>query len=324
MKRPPRDQLIAEFLEYLEIERGRSNATIRNYQFYLGRFFTFARGKQKSFSVSQITAPLLRQYRLWLNRATDNRGRPLKNSTQNYHLIALRTFLKYLAKRDIASLTPEKIELAKQSQRHIEYLEGSDLSKFLDAPLEADEPEVIRYRDKAILELLFSTGLRVSELVSLKKNQINLDKDEFSVRGKGDKPRIVFVSQQAKHWLKEYFSRRRDTSPFIFVSHDRAGEKRHTADAIVGEAEHLTARSVQRSVKKYAARVGITKRITPHTLRHSFATDLLTNGADIRSVQTLLGHSSITTTQVYTHIADQHLKEVYKAFHSKGRQGKKS
>ncbi|MFA6534193.1 MAG: tyrosine-type recombinase/integrase [Patescibacteria group bacterium] len=329
MKTPPA-QLVTEFLEYLEIERGRSQATIRNYAFYLGRFFNFARSKDKKFTATDISADLVRQFRLFLNRAVDDHGQTLKKSTQNYHLIALRTFLKYLAKRDIKSLAPEKIELAKASQRQIEYLEGSDLERFLAAPLAAEEKEIIKLRDKAILELAFSTGLRVSELVNLKKDSINLDKEEFSVRGKGDKLRIVFLSNQAKHWVKQYLAARRDMSPYMFVSHDKAGESRVRSTEYRGrssesradklkDGEHLTARSVQRLIKKYAKMAGIAKRITPHTLRHSFATDLLTSGADIRSVQTLLGHSSITTTQVYTHIADQHLKDVYKAFHGRKR-----
>lgn len=331
MKVPP-DKLITAFLEYLEIERGRAQATIRNYAFYLQRFFGWAKEKNKKFTVIDIDSDLVRQYRLFLNRAVDEKGRNLKKSTQNYHLIALRTFLKYLAKNDIKSLTAEKIELAKQSQRQIEYLEGSDLEKFLEAPLVADEKEIIKKRDKAILEIAFSTGLRVSELCGLRQDQVNLQKDEFTVRGKGDKLRIVFLSNQAKHWVKQYLDARKDSSPYLFVSHDKASKSREHENiktplrfASAGQAlkqegaEHLTPRSVQRLIKRYSKMAGITKRITPHTLRHSFATDLLTSGADIRSVQILLGHSSITTTQVYTHIADQHLKDVYKAFHDKKR-----
>ncbi len=318
MPKPAEDKLITQFLEYLEVERGRSDATLRNYGFYLKRFFAWARQKQKSFGVKDISAPLIRQYRLYLNRLTTDSGESLKKSTQNYHLIALRTFLKFLAKNDITSLAPDKIELAKQSSRHIEYLEGSDLSRFMESPLQADEPEIIQLRDKAILETLFCTGLRVSELVSLRKDGINLSKDEFTVRGKGDKYRIVFLSNQAKHWIKKYLEARRDTSSYLFIGHDRAQQQRLQGDEIAGQ-EHLTPRSVQRLVQRYAKLAGITKRITPHTLRHSFATDLLTSGADIRSVQAMLGHASITTTQIYTHIADKHLKEVYKAFHGKQR-----
>jgi site-specific recombinase XerD len=327
MKRE-KDNLITNFLEYLEVERGRSQATIRNYTFYLQRFFVWAKSKNKSFTVAEVDTDLIRQYRLFLNRVADERGRNLKKSTQNYHLIALRTFLKYLAKHDVKSLAPEKIELAKTSQRQIEYLEGGDLEKFLEAPFQIKEAEIIQKRDKAILETLFSTGLRVSELVNLKKDQINLTKDEFTVRGKGDKLRIVFLANQAKYWIKQYLELRRDDSPYIFVGHDRAAKsrkqenKKTTKQETNEEVEHLTPRSVQRLIKKYSKIAGITKRITPHTLRHSFATDLLTSGADIRSVQALLGHASITTTQVYTHVADQHLKDVYRAFHGKKRNKK--
>ncbi|MFA5075966.1 MAG: site-specific tyrosine recombinase/integron integrase [Patescibacteria group bacterium] len=327
--------LVTNFLEYLEIERGRAQATIRNYDFYLQRFFNWAKSKNKSFKIEDVDSSLIRQFRLWLNRATDDHGKNLKSSTQNYHLIALRSFLKYLAKNDIRSLAPEKIELARQSERHIEYLEGSDLERFLAAPLQINKVEIdqdgndyianiIPLRDKAILEMLFSTGLRVSELVHLQKDQINLAKEEFTVRGKGDKPRVVFISNQAKFWLRRYLATRRDGSDYIFVSHDRANKSRVPSPESRGveEVSFLTPRSVQRLIKKYARLAGITKKITPHTLRHSFATDLLTSGADIRSVQSLLGHASITTTQIYTHITDKHLREVYKAFH--GRQRKKS
>jgi len=295
-------KLIQQFLEYLEVERGRSINTIQNYDFYLRRFLGFAKIK----SPAQITMNLVRRYRLWLNRQQDSKEEPLKKSTQNYHLIALRSFLKYLAKQDIKSLAPEKIELAKQPERQVEFLEGDDLEKLLEAPLKTKEAKIIQLRDKAILELLFSTGLRVSEAAKLKKEQINLKKDEFTIRGKGDKLRVVFLSNQTKHWLKQYLEARRDLSPSLFVRADKAKGKK--------EPENLTPRSIQRLIKKYAKAAGITKTVTPHTMRHSFATDLLINGADIRSVQSMLGHASITTTQIYTHITNQQLKEIYKAF----------
>ncbi len=298
-------KLIQEFLEYLEIERGRSINTVQNYDFYLRRFVSWAKIK----SPSQVELELIRRYRLWLNRETDHQGRPLKKSTQNYHLIALRSFLKYLAKRDIDSLAPEKIELAKMPERQVDFLEGSDLERLLEAPLKTDEKKIIQLRDKAILEMLFSTGLRVSEIAKLKRDQINLQKDEFTIRGKGDKLRVVFLSNQTKHWLKQYLDTRKDLADSLFVRHDRAKGKT--------EPENLTPRSIQRLVKKYSKAAGITKHVTPHTMRHSFATDLLINGADIRSVQAMLGHSSITTTQIYTHITNQQLREVYKSFHQR-------
>ncbi len=316
------NNLIRQFLEYLEVERGRSLNTIQNYNFYLERFSNWA----KINSPSQITTELVRNYRLWLNRQTKHAGsprfggeadQPLKKSTQNYHLIALRSFLKYLAKRDIKTLSPEKIELAKMPERQVEFLEGDDLERLLEAPLKTKEAKIIQLRDKAILELLFSTGLRVSELANLKKDQINLKKDEFTIRGKGEKLRVVFLANQTKYWLKLYSEARRDLSPSLFVRADRAKGKK--------EPENLTPRSIQRLIKKYSKAAGITKKVTPHTMRHSFATDLLINGADIRSVQAMLGHSSITTTQIYTHITNQQLKEVYKTFHQRGktREGKK-
>lgn len=303
---PLLQKYIREFLEYLEIERGRSSRTVRNYDFYLKRFASWA----KNPSPSDINKEMVRKYRLWLNRSVEGREEEtLKKSTQNYHLIALRSFLKYLAKRDIESLAPEKIELAKQTTRTVEFLEDDELQRILLQPKKISEG-LVMLRDQAILETLFSTGLRVSELSSLEVEQVNLDKGEFSVRGKGDKPRVVFLSEGAKEALKKYIDTRADTSPFIFVSHDRAKAGR-------AEQGSLTPRSIERIVAKYAKAAGITKRITPHTLRHTFATDLLRSGADIRSVQAMLGHASITTTQVYTHVTNKQLKEVHKKFHGK-------
>ncbi|MFC1663508.1 site-specific tyrosine recombinase/integron integrase [Patescibacteria group bacterium] len=301
-----------DFLEYLEIERNKSKATINNYSFYIKRFISWA----KIDNPVAIDENLLRQYRLWLNRQVAAKGSYLKKSTQNYHLIALRAFLKYLARRNVKTLSPEKIELARQDERQIDFIEGDDLERFLSIPLATKGPKTIMARDKAILELLFSTGLRVSELAALKIDSINLKKDEFSIRGKGGKIRIVFMSEPAKYWLKSYLDQRHDTSLALFVRHDRAKSKE--------TPEPLTARSIQRLVKRYAKAAGITKEITPHTLRHSYATDLLMNGADIRSVQSLLGHASITTTQIYTHITNRQLREVYKAFHARRRKNKKS
>lgn len=326
---------MGDFLDYLEIEKGRSLTTRRNYDFYLRRFLNWAKdnGAQKP---QQITDEVIRQYRLWLNRLLVA-DKPLLRNTQNYHLIAIRVFLKYLAKRDIKTLAPEKIELAKQPERQVEFLEGGDLERLLEAPLKVPPPQsspsageggnfsplqrrgetkrgdnTPQLRDKAILELFFSTGLRVSELASLTREQVNLNKDEFTIRGKGSKLRIVFLSQQAKYWLKQYLGKRSDASLALFVRHDRAA-KRAT------DSQPLTARSIERLIQHYALAAGITKKVTPHTLRHSFATDLLKNGADIRSVQAMLGHASITTTQIYTHITNQGLRDIHKAFHGKTR-----
>ena len=312
------DKIINQFLEYLEVEKGLSLITVKNYSFYLRRFAEFAKNQGAS-SPAKVSKDLVHKYRLWLNRlnlpagkAGNAKGQGLKKNTQNYHLIALRGFLKYLVKNDIKSLEPEKVELAKQEQRRVDFLEGSDLERILEAPLKIELPEIIKKRDKAILELFFSTGLRVSELCKLKIENINLKKDEFTVRGKGAKLRVVFLSEEAKRAIEEYLKFRHDVNPYLFVSHDKAASGR-------GEQAGLSPRSVQRLVEKYAKAAGITKEVTPHTLRHSYATDLLMNGADIRSVQAMLGHASITTTQVYTHITDQQLRDVHKAFHGRKR-----
>ena len=301
---------LTQFLEYLEIEKNRSQLTVRNYDFYLHRFLEFA----KISSPAQITLEKVRQFRLYLNRLAVN-GKPLKKSTQNYHIIALRSFLKFLAKRDVKALAAEKLELMKIGERSVDFLEGSDLERVLDAPLKAKSAEVIRLRDRAILELLFSTGLRVSELANLKTEAINLKRDEFTVRGKGDKPRVVFLSNQARLAISKYLAERMDQSPYLFVSHDRAARAREGAK----EEKPLTPRSVQRMVEKYSRAAGLTKHVTPHTLRHSYATDLLMNGADIRSVQAMLGHASINTTQIYTHVTNRQLRDVHKAFHGRQR-----
>lgn len=320
------NQLVRQFLEYLEVERGRSRRTIENYQFYLGRFDQWAlqRGVR---STIDITQDLVREFRLWLNRFRDRDGQELKKNTQNYHLIALRAFLKYLSKRDIKTLQPEKIELGKMPDRQVEFLETEDLDRILKAPLVqgSDAKEsgsgIVALRDKAILEMLFSTGLRVSELAGLKRTEINSKKEEFTIRGKGQKLRVVFMSESARAGLKKYLEARKDVSPYIFVRHDRARKIKNVKLKIKNDGDGLTPRSIQRLVEKYARASGITKRITPHTLRHTFATDLLRNGADIRSVQSLLGHSSITTTQIYTHVTDTQLRQVHQSFHGKRRPG---
>ncbi len=310
-------QYLRPFLEYVEIEKGRSALTVRNYQFYLERFIQYA----KDPLASDVDYEMVRQYRLYLNRLEDSKRATLKKSTQNYHLIALRSFLKYLARHDVETMAPEKIELAKQGTREVSFLDAKDLERLLEAPMLAIAPEIIQTRDRAILELFFSTGMRVSELASLKKNSINFERDEFSVRGKGDKVRVVFVSQQARHWTKKYLEIRNDDHDALFIRHDRAtpagAKKQKDEEDGVGP---LTPRSIERLVHRYSVIAGIPKKVSPHTLRHSFATDLLMNGADIRSVQAMLGHSSITTTQIYTHVTNQQLRDVHSAFHAKTRE----
>jgi len=303
---------INHFLEYLEVERGLANNTLISYRFYLQRFAAFATIHNVT-KPSQISQELIHRYRLQLNRLANRDHDNLKKNTQNYHLIALRQLLKYFSKNNIESLDSDKVELSKQDQRQVSFLEGYDLAAFLQAPLSIkNSSKLVKLRDRAILELLFSTGLRVSELARLKINDLNLKKVEFTVRGKGSKLRLVFLSDDAKATIRTYLEARQDTEPFLFVSH---GKINQDSSPLYG----LTPRSIERLVAKYALAAGITKKVTPHTLRHSFATDLLIGGADIRSVQQLLGHASITTTQVYTHVTDQQLRQVYQNFHDKNR-----
>jgi site-specific recombinase XerD len=289
-----------EFLEHLEIERGRSLKTVENYDHYLNRFFDFGTIRNPA----DITDDTVRTYRLWLNRQPSAPGGrdTLKKRTQNYHLIALRVFLKYLAKRGIPSLPAERIELAKVGERHLDLISSEELARIMKAP---DANELKGLRDKAILELLFSTGLRVSELCSLPRD-LDINKDEFSIRGKGEKVRVVFISDEARQAVKRYLEKRTDMHDALFVSH-----------RLKNAPTPLTPRSIERMVRHYATKAGVSKKVTPHVIRHSFATDLLENGADLRSVQMLLGHANIATTQVYTHVTDKHLKEVHKKFHRK-------
>jgi site-specific recombinase XerD len=302
--------LITDFLEYCELEKGHSDLTIRNYDHYLRRFLDFV----GDIGPGDIALELVRNYRLFLNRFKDEHGQPLEKITQNYHIIALRAFLKYLAKRDIKSLPTEKVELADVKRKTIEFLELEELERLFEATNQEKE-EFIKLRNRAILETLFSTGLRVSELTKLSCNKINLKREEFSVQGKGGKTRVVFLSDSAKYWLERYLEKRTDNFEPLFIR-----MVKNVKDITEGEKLRLTPRSIQRLIQKYAKIAGILdKKVTPHTLRHTYATDLLMSGADIRSVQTMLGHSSITTTQIYTHITDKQLREVHKAFHGKRR-----
>ena len=309
MKQSELEKFKTQFLEHLEVEKNRSRLTIRNYDLYLQRFIKFA-ASQAIHSPSDIDLDLVRNFRLMLNRFTDQHKNALKLQTQTYHIIALRSFLKYLARRDIKTLAAEKLELPKTPARQVSFLESDDLEKLFKAT-EHETDELRRFRDRAILEVLFSTGLRVAECSDLKRSQINLKKDEFSVKGKGDKIRIVFLSDTAKNALKKYLDKRSDNSPALFV--------RHSEHLDITNQAPLTTRSIQRLLKKYAMLAGITIKISPHTLRHTMATDLLQAGADLRSVQEILGHSSITTTQIYTHITNRRLKEVHHRYHGKFR-----
>lgn len=290
MKGSNLQDLKQQFLEYVEIEKGRSLSTVRNYDQYISRFFDYTKVKK----ADDITDEVVRNFRLWLNRQAarpeQGKNETLKKRTQNYYLIALRSFLKYLAKQGVKSLPPDRIELAKVAERSLDLINLDDLERLLQAPGD-------NMRDRAILELLFSTGLRVSELCSL-PSDINLKVDELSVRGKGEKVRVVFISDEARAIVKQYMDKAPNLGAYLF---------------------NLTPRSIERIVRHYATKAGISKKVTPHVLRHSFATDLLRNGADLRSVQMLLGHANIATTQIYTHITDAELKNIHKKFHGKGR-----
>lgn len=292
-----------DFLEYLEIEQNRSQKTIENYDHYLTRLIDYA-GEIK---VNDINTELIRKWRLWLNRLGTNVSDELQKTTQNYHLIALRSFLKYCAKRDIPALPADKIELARTTRKQVTFLTPEEVERMFD---QAKLDTLPGLRDRAILELLFSSGLRVSELVGLNRDHINLKRREFMVRGKGQKDRPIFISEQASTWVQQYLDKRTDTAQPLFIRY--SGKK---AVDTSGDYQRLTTRSVQRMVARYALLAGITKHVSPHTLRHSFATDLLMNGADLRSVQALLGHSNISTTQIYTHVTDPHLKSVHEKFH---------
>ncbi len=292
-----------DFLEYLEIEQNRSQKTIANYDHYLTRLSDYA----GDITVTDINDELVRKWRLWLNRLGTNTSDELTPTTTNYHLIALRSFLKFCAKRDIPALTADKIELARTKRKQVTFLNEEELQQVFTQP---DITTLGGLRDRAILELLFSSGLRVSELVGLDREHINLKRREFMVRGKGQKDRPIFISAEAADWLQKYMDMRKDNTRPLFIRF--SGNKKVD---LSGNYHRLTARSVQRLVAHYALLAGITKHVSPHTLRHSFATNLLMNGADIRSVQAMLGHSNIATTQIYTHVTDPHLKSIHEQFH---------
>lgn len=299
-------EALTDFLEHLEVEGGRSPKTIANYQLYLERFIDFA----GDITVDKITSEVIRRYRLWLNRyKNETTNEELSLITQSYHLIALRGFLTYLSRRNITSLAADKIILPKTARKQVTFLQYDEVVRIINQIPTNTEAGL---RDRAIVELLFSSGLRVSELVNLNRDHINLSRREFMVRGKGQKDRPVFISKSAAEHVSSYLDARTDSLPALFLSYSR----RNAAPNLSGDYRRLSARSIQRMISQYARLAGITKHVSPHTMRHSFATDLLMNGADLRSVQSLLGHSNISTTQVYTHVTDQHLKDIHERFHS--------
>jgi site-specific recombinase XerD len=297
------EEAVGKFLEYLELEQNRSSKTIRNYSHYLNRLSDYA-GEIK---LSDIDEELIRKWRMWLTRLGTNTSDEMSKVTQNYHLIALRSFLKFCSKRGYNALPADKIELARTKRPQVTFLTPEELERLAAQP---KTDTLNGLRDRAIVELLFSSGLRVSELVGLDRDHINLKRREFMVRGKGQKDRPIFISPEAADWIGQYLDKRQDNAKPLFIRY--SGTKKVDNS---GNFSRLTARSIQRMVARYALLAGITKHVSPHTLRHSFATDLLMNGADLRSVQAMLGHSNISTTQIYTHVTDPHLKAVHERFH---------
>ncbi len=304
--------LITEFLENLQLERNVSPLTLRNYQHYLNRFTLWLDQASPTLlnDPAKINADCIRRYRIFLSRLQDEQGLTLKRITQNYHLIALRAFLRYLVKKDIAALAPEKIDLGKAESRSLNFLNREQLFRLLNQP---DTTTAQGLRDKAMLELLFSTGLRVSELVKLNRDKIDFKSREIGIIGKGNRPRVVFISDAAANWLQQYLKYREDKYKPLFVRY--SGKKSREGQG--EEGIRLSARSVQRAVEKYVRQAKLPIKITPHGIRHSFATDLLTAGADLRAIQEMLGHKNISTTQIYTHVTNPQLKEIHKKFHGK-------
>lgn len=303
------ERKINEFLEYLEVEKGCSPLTLRNYKHYLGRLVNWLKGEGVRLKLSDINPELVRQYRVFLSRKEGVSG-TLSRKTQGYHAIALRSFLRWLIKNDYKVMSPDKIDLPKIEDRQIKFLNGEQIDRLLNSPTLST---IQGKRDKAILEVFYSTGLRVSELISLDRDKIDLKRREFGVVGKGGRARAVFLSSRASEWIQKYLAARKDRYTPLFIRH-----KGKIGPTTPDEKMRLTARSVQRLIKGYARKIKLPVEATPHIIRHSFATDLLMAGADIRSVQEMLGHKNIQTTQIYTHVTHKHLKDVHSAFHSKG------
>ncbi len=303
-------EAVLRFLEYCELDRNLSIRTVRMYGYYLNFFQRWLLKDAQDYEIEKIDENTIRNFRLFLSHQYKNpfKGN-LKRQTQDYFLVALRSFFRYLIKHKYQVLSPEMIELGKIRDRNIKYLLPEDLEKLFNA---IGAKDIIEIRDRAILEVLFSTGLRVSELVSLNREQVNIDAGEFGVIGKGGKARVVFLSKRAKEYLLKYFQKREDPYRPLFIRYSGPKPK----EGLTDEKLRLSARSVERLIEKYRKKAGILFRIGPHVLRHSYATDLLTHGADLRSVQEMLGHKNISTTQIYTHVTNIRLKEIHEKFHS--------
>lgn len=299
-----------EFLEYLQVERGASPLTLRNYRHYLNRLISFLAKKGLGGNLSDINSETVRSFRVYLSNLTNQKGEPLRRKTQAYHAIALRSLLRWLIKNDYKVMAPDKIDLPKVEERSVKFLAGDQVDRFLNSP---SLSTIQGKRDKAILELLFSTGLRVSELVKLNRDTIDLERREFGVVGKGGRARVVFISTRAASWIEKYISERPDRYKPLFIRH-----KGKVDPQMDDEKMRLTPRSIQRMFKKYVRKIRLPIDATPHTLRHSFGTDLLMAGADLRSVQEMLGHKNVSTTQIYTHVTNRQLKEIYETFHRRG------
>lgn len=304
---------VDEFLEYLQIEKGCSPLTIRDYKHYLTRFINWMNTKGIRQELRDINSDVVRNFRVYLAGLPGENKALMSRRTQGYHVIALRSFLKWLIRNDYQVMAPDKIELPKVEERQVKFLSGEQVDRLLNAPTLST---IQGKRDKAILEVLFSTGLRVSELTKLDRDKIDLERREFGIIGKGGKARVVFLSQRATDWIIKYLNERNDHYKPLFIHH-----KGVSAPGTPDEKMRLTVRSVQRMVKKYAHKMKLPVEVTPHVMRHSFATDLLMAGADIRSVQEMLGHKNISTTQIYTHVTNKQLRDIHKAFHGKGGKG---
>ena len=305
-------EAVLRFLEYCELDKNLSQKTVKMYGYYLSFFqdWLIKTYNDENFQVEKIDENIIRNFRLFLSHNYKNpfKGQ-LKRQTQNYFLVALRSFFRYLIKQKLKVMSPEMIELGKQRDRTIKFLLPEELEKLFSV---VDISSIIGLRDRAILEVLFSTGLRVSELVSLNREQVNIESGEFGVIGKGGKARVVFLSKKAKEWLKKYLEKRNDPYSPLFIRYSGPKAK----EGLTNEKLRLSVRSVERMIDKYRKKAGILFRIGPHVLRHSFASDLLSHGADLRSVQEMLGHKNISTTQIYTHVTNTRLREIHEKFHS--------